>query len=44
MTTMGIRYEVQREDAIDRHLVVVLARLTIRPTIVDCMRKEHVED
>lgn len=41
---MGIQLEDHRKDVEDRHLVAVLARLTISPTIVDCMRKTKVDN
>lgn len=38
LVAMGIRYEDQQEDVVDRQLVAVMARLTISLSIVDPIR------
>lgn len=39
LAAMGIMYEDQREDVADRQLIVVATRLTISPSIIDCIRQ-----
>lgn len=43
-SAMDIIYEYKREDVADRHLVVVLARLTISQTIADHIRQTEAVD
>lgn len=38
LSPLGIKYEDQREDVADQHYVLVLVRLKINLTIVDCFR------
>ena len=38
LVAMGIQYEDQQEDVVDRQLVAVLPRLTISPSILDRIR------
>lgn len=42
LEAMGIEYEDKREDVANRHLVIVLVRLTISSTIANCIRLAKV--
>lgn len=42
--SMGMQYEDKREDIVDQHLVVMLARLTISLTIVNRVRQAQAVD
>ena len=44
LAAMGMSFEDQREDVADRHLVAVLARLTISPTITERIRQAQAND
>lgn len=44
LVAIGIPYEDQREDVVDWHLVAVLARLTISPTMTNCIRQAQAVD
>lgn len=44
LSSMGIRYQDQREDVLDRLHVVVLARLMISPIVVDHIIQAQADD
>lgn len=44
LAAMEIMYEDQREDVTDRQLIVVTTRLTISPSIIDCIRQTPTID
>lgn len=44
LSPMGIKYEDQREDVAVQHYVLVLVRLKINLTIVDCFRQAQIDD
>ena len=44
LTAMALRFEEQREDVADQHLVAVLAMLTIMPTIAERIIQAQADD